>query len=105
MKDRPKTKQDWLKYAGNMTQVAGLTEMEYTSGKARGMRVWQVKTAGGLVLDLLPDKCMNIGALSYKGNNISWLAKNGQTSGKYGYPVLNEFDRHALDLRFEKYRT
>ena len=94
MAEKPRSKQDWLKYAGNMAQVAGLTEMEYTAGKARGMRVWQVKTADGLVLDLLPDKCMNIGALSYRGTNISWLAKNGQTSGKYAYPVLNEFDRY-----------
>ena len=87
-------RQEWLKYSGNMQQVAGLTELEYTAGKGRGMRVWQVKTAGGLVFDLLPDKAMGMGSLSYKGVNMSWLSKNGVVSGLYGYPVLNEFDHY-----------
>ncbi|MGI6118413.1 MAG: aldose 1-epimerase family protein [Bilifractor sp.] len=88
------TKQDWLKYVGNMSQVAGVTELVSDAGKTRGMRVWHVKTGNGLVFDLLPDMCMNIMDLSWRGVNISWQSKNGYAAGVYGYPVLNEFDRY-----------
>lgn len=87
-------KQTLLRYAGNMAQLCGVDQRECTEGRARGMRVWQVRTGGGLEFDLLPDMCLDIGALRYRGINISWLAKNGYASGVYGYPVLNEFDRY-----------
>jgi len=88
------TKQELLKYCGNIGQIAGVDELAYGSGKARGMRLLRVRNGNGLVFDLMPDKGMDIATLSYKGINISWLSKNGINAPQYAYPVLNEFDRY-----------
>ena len=42
-------------------------------------------------LDVLPDNCLDLGRLRYKGINISFLAKNGYI-GPSGY-TLEEFGR------------
>jgi hypothetical protein len=83
-----------LKYAGNLAQVAGITEKTFTRGKARGIASYEVKTGSGLEYTLLPDKCLDIYELRYKGRNISFLAKNGLVGSGYGYPLENEFDAY-----------
>ncbi len=81
-----------LKYAGNMAQLAGITEKTFSKGKAKGVASYEVKTGSGLEFCLLPDKCLDIFDLRYKGFNVSFLAKNGLVSAAYGYPLENEFD-------------
>ena len=82
------------KYVGNMAQIADIREMTIESGRARGMRIYQVQTGNGLEFDLLPDRTMDIMRLTYRGVNINWQSKTGFTSPVYAYPVLNEFDRY-----------
>ena len=81
-----------LKYIGNMSQVAGITEKSFSRGKAKGIACYEVKTGSGLEYSLLPDKCLDIYELRYRGYNISFLAKNGLVASAYGYPLENEFD-------------
>ncbi len=83
-----------LKYVGNMSQISDIREMVFESGKSRGMRVYQVQAGNGLIFDLLPDKCLDIARLCYKGININWQAKNGFCSPAGAHPVKNEFDRY-----------
>lgn len=81
-----------MKYVGNMSQIAGITEKTFCKGKAKGIASYEVKTGSGLEYTLLPDKCLDIYELRYRGCNISFLAKNGLVASPYGYPQENEFD-------------
>ncbi|MCE1195342.1 aldose 1-epimerase family protein [bacterium] len=85
-------RRDVLAYAGNIAQVAGITEKCLLRGKARGLTAYEVRTGSGLEFNLLPDKCLDILDLRYKGWNIGFLAKNGVVGPAFGYPIENEFD-------------
>ncbi|MBO4368103.1 MAG: aldose 1-epimerase family protein [Clostridia bacterium] len=77
-------------YIGNPAQLYTLRTVTLEEGKARGTRVIEVRTAGGLELDILPDNGLDIGQARYKGINMSWLSKNGY-DGKADMPYENEF--------------
>ncbi len=85
-------REEILKYVGNMSQIAGITEKTFCRGKAKGILSYEVKTGSGLEYTLLPDKCLDIHELRYRGCNISFLSKNGLVASPFGYPLENEFD-------------
>jgi hypothetical protein len=67
--------------------------MEFGEGKAKGVAALEVRTGSGLEFTLLPDKCLDIYALRYKGITLSQQAKNGLTGPLYGQPVPGQFSR------------
>lgn len=85
------TKNELLRYAGNINQIAGIIGSRFTDSKASSMQLYRVKTGSGLEYTILPDKCLDISDLSYKGINLSFQAKPGLVSASYGYQVENEF--------------
>lgn len=85
------SKEGLQRFCGNINQVAGITAAELIGGKAAGTKAYAVKTGGGLEYTLLPDKCLDISSVSFKGTNISFLAKPGIVSPQYAYPCGNEF--------------
>lgn len=62
---------------GSLAQLFGITEAEYTTGAARGMRFWDVRTGGGLQLRLHPDRCLDIAEASCGGVPLSWRSSVG----------------------------
>ena len=86
------SKKDLLKYLGNISHVSGVEELEIKNGKSRGDKIYRVFNGNGLEFDLMPDKALDIGKLSYKGINIAFISKNGMSSAAYQNPILNEFD-------------
>lgn len=89
-------KENILKYTPNLKQIAGVTEAKYETGKGSGMKFYNVKNGSGLEFTLLPDRCMDIASVSYKGINISFLAKNGVVSPEYCYPYSTEFLKYFI---------
>lgn len=81
-------------YAGNEEQVYGVRRVILDEGNARGISMYQVTTAGGLELDILPDTGLDMGHLRYKGVNISYTAKNGYDSPARFKTYHGEFDRY-----------
>ena len=81
-------------YSGNDEQVYSVRRMLLDEGNARGIAIYQVITAGGLELEILPDTGLDIGHLRYKGVNISYTTKNGYDSPSRFFPVSNEFGRY-----------
>ena len=71
-----------LRKMGNIEQVASIRSVEYKEGPAQGLNAYQVKN-GPLQFSVAADKGLDILELSYKGTNISFLSKNGLTSGAY----------------------
>ena len=88
------SKKEFLEYTGGVPQFGGAEEMQYSEGKQRGMRVYRVRTGGGLEFDLLPDRALDISRLSFRGINMNWLSKTGYSSPAFVSPVVGEFDRY-----------
>jgi hypothetical protein len=88
------TKKELLRYASNLNQLAGITQQKLIDGKANGNRSYNFKTGGGLEYTVLPDKCLDIAAVTFNGVNISFLSKNGITSPLYTNPSTNDFTHY-----------
>lgn len=71
-----------LRKTGNIEQLAYIRQVEYLEGPAKNLRGYQVKN-GMLTFMAEADKCLDLAEVSYKGVNISFLSKNGLTSGEY----------------------
>ena len=78
-------------YIGNPAQLVTLPRVCIEEGKAKGTSVIEVKTAGGLDLDILPDAGMDLGQCRYNGINMSWMSKNGYDSPAAFIPYEKEF--------------
>ena len=79
------------KHLGNMDQLAGIRLSRLESGNAAGKRIAEVYNAAGLRFSVLPDKCMDLFDLSYKGVNIAFHSKNALSAGEPFVPIPSEF--------------
>ena len=61
---------------GSLQQVAYIRPLTYAEGRSTGLRTYEVKN-DGLYFKVLADKCLDIGELSYRGVNFSFLSKPG----------------------------
>jgi len=84
-------KQELLRRVGVLSQVAGVRDLEFVSGKAKGTRALELFNLAGLRCTVLPDKCMDISDLSYKGINLGFGSKNGLVANKFFNALDNEF--------------
>ena len=64
---------------GSINQVARAEELTFTQGSARGTRLIRVDTGGGLAVDILPDRALDLGAMTFRGMPLSWIAPPGFT--------------------------
>ena len=87
-------KREILKYIGDFSQLFGVRECVLKGGRADGVRAIDVKNGSGLEFTVLPDRCMDIANLSFKGVNFSYLSKTGISSPAYYEPEGDEFLRN-----------
>ncbi len=78
-------------YIGHPAQLCTVRRVTLEEGKARGSEIIEVKTAGGLELDLLPGNGLDIGQARYLGQNMTFLCKNGYDSPAVDHPFELEF--------------
>ena len=78
-------------YIGHPAQVCTLRRVTVAEGKARGTELIEVKTAGGLDLDILPDAGLDIGQCRFNGVSMSWMSRNGYDSPAIIHPYETEF--------------
>ena len=69
-------RQELLRRGGSVQQLACIRPMTYTEGRCAGLRAYEVKN-GPLEYKVLADKCLDVGELSYRGINFSFLSKPG----------------------------
>lgn len=69
-------RQELLRRVGSVQQLACIRPMAYTEGRCAGLRAYEVKN-GPLEYKVLADKCLDVGELSYRGINFSFLSKPG----------------------------
>jgi len=69
-------KSDLMKYMGSMQQAAYIRPLTFAEGRSTALKAYEVKN-GPLSYKLLADKCLDMGELSYRGVNFSFLSKPG----------------------------
>ena len=87
-------KQELYRRSVNIDQLASIEEVELRDGRARGMKVYRVRSQNGLQFDIHAGRTLDIGALSYKGTNLSLLTRNGVCTPENIFPANGEFDRY-----------
>ena len=80
-----------LKQLGNIDQIAGIRESVLLRGRGEQMHIAEFYNAAGLRFTVVPDRCMDVFDLSYKGVNLSFQSKNGLTSPQAYTPADGEF--------------
>ena len=80
-----------LKQLGNIDQIAGIRQTKLLHGRGEGIQLAEFYNAAGLRFTLVPDRCMDIYDLSYKGMNLSFQSKNGLTSPQAFNAMVGEF--------------
>jgi hypothetical protein len=69
---------------GSLSQVARLDSFTVDDGPARGTRRIRMVNGGGLDLEILPDRSMDLGHVSFKGTPLAWISPVGMQS-PYSY--------------------
>ncbi len=80
------TRQELLRHVGDMQQVAGIRAMHLEGGRAAGTHALEVNAGDGLRFTVLPDRCLDIPALEYRGVPLVWAARNGIVAPEYYNP-------------------
>ena len=78
-------------YIGHPSQLVTLRRVTVAEGRSRGTDIIEVRTAGGLEVDILPDAGLDIGPCRYRGLSMSWMSKNGPDSPTVIAPYESEF--------------
>ena len=74
---------------GDFQQVAGIREMRFANGPESGARLLQIRNAAGLCVELLPDRCLDIGQVWLHGVPFAWMGPGGLPS-RSGVPAMDE---------------
>jgi len=82
---------DLLKKMGDISQIAGVRRVDFTSGKGRGTEAYEVYNLSGIRFTVLTDMCMDILDFNYRGINIGYLSKNRIVNNKFFNALDNEF--------------
>ncbi|MBV1867766.1 MAG: DUF4432 family protein [Marinosulfonomonas sp.] len=69
---------------GDPTQIAGIRQMRFDSGPEAGTRLIQIRNATGLCVELLPDRCLDIGQVWQNGYPFAWMGPNGLPTWREG---------------------
>ena len=69
-------KKELLSRLGSIQQLAYVRPVSYQEGRARNLSAYVVKN-GPMSFTVMADKCLDVAEFSYKGTNISFLAKPG----------------------------
>ena len=77
------TKHDMYKYTGDISQIIYAKSYRLYGGRADGMRAVDINNGSGLLFMVLADRCMDIGQLSFRGVNFSFISKAGHVAPAY----------------------
>ncbi len=72
-----------LEYIGDPNQLLSVQESVLSGGTQEGVRTVQVHNGGNLSVVVLPDRCMDLYQVRYKGLNLNYLAPCGIVAPSY----------------------
>lgn len=95
---RALTRRELARRLGRLDAVAGVRLATLGDGAERGVRVLEFRTGTGLDFEVLVDRCMDVGAVRYRGAAIGWQSPTGFRSpwlhdpeGERGLGFLRSF--------------
>lgn len=62
---------------GSILQIAGIRKFKFCDGFERGTSMLQMHNASNLTVDVLPDRCLDIGQVWFEGVPLAWIGPNG----------------------------
>lgn len=71
----------------NTRQLARIDVLNFEDGPARGSRLVRIVNGGGLDIELLPDRCLDLGMVSYRGVPLAWLSPAPFSAPAFGDPA------------------
>jgi len=71
------SRRELARRTGRLGAVAEVRLVTLGEGAERGVRVLEFRTGTGLQFDVLVDRCMDVGAVSYRGAAIGWQSPTG----------------------------
>lgn len=75
--------QNLFEYVGDHDQLISLREAKLCGGFAEGVRLMEVCNGGNLSASILPDRCMDLYQVRYKGKNLNYIAPCGVQGPQY----------------------
>lgn len=79
--------------AGELQQLCGITPVVYDDGRARGTRGFLVRTGGGLELEIVADRALDVLSASYRGIPLTWRGPGGLANPAYSGHGIESFER------------
>ena len=76
------SREELLKRTGNLSQLCGMKEYTFNSGRAKGVDAVDID-AGDLKFTVLESRCLDIGQAAYKGLPLGYIAKSGVRAPAY----------------------
>lgn len=76
-------KETLLRYVGSVEQLCGIRSSVLTEGKARDVRVLDVRTGSGLEFTVVPDRAFDVAGVSCRGINLSYASSTGLVGPGY----------------------
>ena len=74
---------------GSLAQVASIRQLRLDDGPQKGDRLIQIQNAAGLMVELLPDRCLDIGQVYLRGVPFAWIGPWGLSSSGPGINMDN----------------
>ncbi|MCQ2351931.1 MAG: aldose 1-epimerase family protein [Victivallaceae bacterium] len=65
---------------GSMRQLAAIRNLQIAEGPGRGMRLVEIDNGSGLRFSVYPDRALDIGEASFRGENFVWLPNDGASA-------------------------
>lgn len=87
-------KKEWMRYVGSMQQMAYVRPIVYKEGRSEYMNAWEVKS-GDLSFHVMADKCLDVSDFSFKGMNMTFLAKPG-LEGRNHYDTYGQEAQRSI---------
>ncbi len=78
-----RTYQEKLEHIGDLDQLISFRESKLCNGFQDGVRMMEVSNGGNLSVTVLPDRCMDLYQVRYKGKNMNYLAPCGIVAPEY----------------------
>lgn len=79
------SKQALLQRIGQVGQVGGVRRLRRLEGVEDGLEAIELRTGGGLDVEILPSRGLDLGAAGFKGQSLCWLSASG-----FSHPGLIE---------------
>jgi len=76
-------------YVGNRAQLFSVRESRLCGGRGDGVRVVDVHNGGNLEVTVVPDRCMDLACVRYKGRCLNYITSGGIAHPAY-YEVTGE---------------